>query len=89
MLLTEEKSTIGIKEETGMKVLGINSSARKDGNIAILMNRVLEVLRKAGIETELVYLPERELNRVKRAGAVVVRETVYTGRTASGRFLRK
>lgn len=37
-----------------MKVIGINSSARKDGNTAILLNAVFEELRKAGIETELV-----------------------------------
>ena len=39
-----------------MKVLAINSSARKDGNTAILLGRVLEVLRKEGIETELIQL---------------------------------
>lgn len=39
-----------------MKVFGINSSARKDGNTAILMNKVFETLNKAGIETELVQL---------------------------------
>jgi len=59
---------IGIKEEIpfgytimrsrrkSMKVLGINSSARKDGNTAILINKVFEALNKAGIETELVQL---------------------------------
>lgn len=39
-----------------MKVLGISGSARKDGNTAILMNRVFAALHKAGIETELVEL---------------------------------
>ncbi|MDE6412827.1 MAG: flavodoxin family protein, partial [Eubacterium sp.] len=39
-----------------MKVLGINGSARKDGNTAILINTVFEELNKAGIETELVQL---------------------------------
>ncbi|MEY8390499.1 flavodoxin family protein [Lachnospiraceae bacterium 45-W7] len=39
-----------------MKVLGINSSARKDGNTAVLMNKVFEVLNTAGIETELIQL---------------------------------
>ena len=34
-----------------MKVLAINSSARKDGNTALLLGRVLETLRKEGIET--------------------------------------
>ena len=39
-----------------MKVLAINSSARKDGNTAILINTVLEELNKAGIETEIIQL---------------------------------
>lgn len=37
-----------------MKVLGINSSARKGGNTAILINQVFEELIKEGIETELI-----------------------------------
>ena len=37
-----------------MKVLGINDSARKDGNTAIIMNKVFEELNKQGIETELI-----------------------------------
>lgn len=39
-----------------MKVIAINSSARKDGNTAILINTVLEELNKAGIETEMIQL---------------------------------
>lgn len=39
-----------------MKVLAINSSARKDGNTAILINTVLEELNKTGIETEMIQL---------------------------------
>ena len=39
-----------------MKVLAINSSARKDGNTAILINTVLEELNKAGIGTEMIQL---------------------------------
>lgn len=39
-----------------MKVIGINSSARKDGNTAHLMNKVLNELNKAGFETELIQL---------------------------------
>lgn len=50
------KNTIGIKGEEKMKVLAINSSARKDGNTAILINRVFEELKKEGIETEMVQL---------------------------------
>lgn len=37
-----------------MKVLGINGSAREDGNTAILIWKVFEELEAAGIETELV-----------------------------------
>lgn len=37
-----------------MKVIGINGSARRDGNTAILINTVFEELKKEGIETELI-----------------------------------
>ncbi len=37
-----------------MKVLGINGSARKDGNTAIIIQRVFEELNSEGIEIELV-----------------------------------
>lgn len=39
-----------------MKVVAFNGSARRDGNTAILVRRVLEELEKEGIETELVQL---------------------------------
>lgn len=39
-----------------MKVVGINGSARKDGNTAIAINKVLHTLEKHGIETELIQL---------------------------------
>ncbi len=39
-----------------MKVLGINGSARLDGNTAILMEEVFKVLRSKGIGTELIQL---------------------------------
>lgn len=39
-----------------MKVVAFNGSARKDGNTAILLNRVLQVLEAEDIETELVQL---------------------------------
>lgn len=39
-----------------MKVIGINGSARKDGNTAIIIKKVFGVLEKAGIETELIQL---------------------------------
>ena len=39
-----------------MKVVAFNGSARKDGNTAILIRRVLEVLKSEGIETDLIQL---------------------------------
>lgn len=39
-----------------MKVLGINSSAGKDGNTAHLIGVVFEELNKEGIETEMIQL---------------------------------
>ena len=39
-----------------MKVLAINGSARKDGNTAILIRKVLAELEREGIETELIQL---------------------------------
>jgi multimeric flavodoxin WrbA len=36
-----------------MKVVAFNGSSRKDGNTAALLRRVLQVLEKEGIETEL------------------------------------
>lgn len=48
-----------------MKVLAINSSARKDGNTAILINKVFEELQKDGIETELVQLSGQMLEPCK------------------------
>jgi multimeric flavodoxin WrbA len=37
-----------------MKVVAFNGSARKDGNTAILIRRVLQVLESDGIETEFI-----------------------------------
>lgn len=39
-----------------MKVVAFNGSARKDGNTALLLRRVLSVLEAEGFETELVQL---------------------------------
>jgi len=44
-----------------MKVVAFNGSARKDGNTAILLNTVLEELRKEEIETELIQLSGKAL----------------------------
>lgn len=39
-----------------MKVVGINGSARKDGNTALIINAVFEELEKKGIKTELLQM---------------------------------
>jgi multimeric flavodoxin WrbA len=39
-----------------MKVVAFNGSARRDGNTAILIKRVLKVLEEEGINTELIHL---------------------------------
>ncbi len=44
-----------------MKVLAFNGSARKDGNTAILIRRVLSVLEKEGIQTELIQLAGEQI----------------------------
>ncbi|MDD4802789.1 MAG: flavodoxin family protein [Syntrophomonas sp.] len=44
-----------------MKVVGINGSARKDGNTAILIRRVFQELEKEGIETELIQLAGKKM----------------------------
>ncbi|MFZ3102080.1 MAG: flavodoxin family protein [Desulfitobacteriaceae bacterium] len=44
-----------------MKVIGINGSARKDGNTAIAIQKVFSVLEEAGIETELIQLAGKSI----------------------------
>lgn len=45
-----------------MKVMGINGSARKDGNTSVLIKRVFEELEAEGIETKLVNLGPKSVN---------------------------
>lgn len=45
-----------------MKVVAFNGSSRKDGNTAILLNLVLDELKKEGIGTELVQLAGETLS---------------------------
>ena len=44
-----------------MKVIGINGSARKDGNTALILRLVFAELEAAGIETELIQLADLEI----------------------------
>jgi multimeric flavodoxin WrbA len=45
-----------------MKVVAFNGSARKDGNTAVLLKRVLQVLEAEGFETELVQLAGEQVS---------------------------
>ena len=44
-----------------MKVIAINGSARKNGNTAAMLNRVLAELEKEGIETELYQMAGKKI----------------------------
>lgn len=48
-----------------MKVLGINGSARRNGNTAMIMNIVLDELHKCGIKTELIQLADSMIQPCK------------------------
>ncbi len=52
-----------------MKVLAINSSARKDGNTALLINTVFEELKKEGIETEMIQFAGKVIEPCKACWA--------------------
>ncbi len=51
-----------------MKVVAFNGSARKDGNTAILIRRVLRVLEAEGIETELIQLAGEQIHGCTACG---------------------
>jgi multimeric flavodoxin WrbA len=55
-------------EVFGLKVVAFNGSARKDGNTAILLRRVLEVLENEGIETELIQLAGEQIQGCTACG---------------------
>ena len=44
-----------------MKVVAFNGSARKDGNTALLLRRVLQVLKTEGFETRMIQLSGKHL----------------------------
>ena len=53
---------------TEVKVVAFNGSARKDGNTAILLRRVLQVLEAEGIETELIQLAGQQIHGCSACG---------------------
>ena len=44
-----------------MKVIGINGSARKNGNTSLIIGKVFDELIKEGIETDLIQLADYEI----------------------------
>ena len=52
-----------------MKVVAINGSVRKDGNTAILINQIFDVLRKEGIEMEMIQLAGQVMEPCKACWA--------------------
>jgi len=87
-------------EETNMKVVGFNGSARKDGNTATLIKYAFHELEKERIETELVQLAGSKIqgciacykcfeNRDKRCAVDndVVNECIEKMREADGIIL--
>lgn len=51
-----------------MKVVAFNGSARKDGNTAILIRRVLKELEAEGIETEFIQLAGQQIHGCAACG---------------------
>ena len=51
-----------------MKVVAFNGSARKDGNTAILIQKVLTVLESEGIETELIQMAGKQIHGCTACG---------------------
>jgi multimeric flavodoxin WrbA len=51
-----------------MRVIAFNGSARKDGNTAILIRRVFQILEKEGIETELIQLAGEQIHGCTACG---------------------
>lgn len=54
-----------MKDKTKMRVLAINGSSRKDGNIADMLRLVLGELDAAGYDTELIQLAGETINPCK------------------------
>ena len=59
-----------------MKVIGINGSARKDGNTALIISKVFDELNTEGIETDLIQLADMKYSRVEDALPVKAEATV-------------
>ena len=71
-----------------MKVVAINGSARKDGNTAILIRRVLSVLESEGIETELIQLAGEQIHGCTACGTFKPKSLIRHSVTAEKRCSR-
>ena len=72
-----------------MKVLAINSSARKNGNTAILINQVFEELHKESIETEMIQLAGQVIEPCKACWACGRQKIAFIKKIISERFLKR
>jgi multimeric flavodoxin WrbA len=54
-----------------LKVVAFNGSARKDGNTAILIRRVLSVLDSEGLETELIQMAGQQIHGCTACGTCI------------------
>jgi multimeric flavodoxin WrbA len=57
-----------VLRRSDMKVVAFNGSARKDGNTALLIRRVLQVLEAEGVETELIQLAGEQIRGCNACG---------------------
>ncbi|MDR3560039.1 MAG: flavodoxin family protein [Negativicutes bacterium] len=57
-----------------MKVVGLNGSARKDGNTAILLQTVFSELNRQGIETELIQLAGQPIKGCTACGVCLTQK---------------
>jgi multimeric flavodoxin WrbA len=57
-----------VLRRSDMKVVAFNGSARKDGNTAMLIRRVLQVLEAEGVETELIQLAGEQIRGCNACG---------------------
>ncbi|MFH0732375.1 MAG: flavodoxin family protein [Candidatus Omnitrophota bacterium] len=78
-----------------MKALGINASARKNGNCAILLTEALKGAKEQGADTEVVFLDELKISawreklpkddmnallaKIKSADAIILASPIYFG----------
>lgn len=51
-----------------MKVVAFNGSPRRNGNTVILLNEIFQILKKEGIETELIQLGNKQVHGCTACG---------------------